>query len=310
MYIATNEDFCIKHNILSVLPVSIKRYMCGVNLDEAEEIRLIQGKEMFIRYPDGDYFITTKGVLSKSAQYALKVSKKHLDELLERITKSSLYTVKDELKNGYITIDGGHRVGICASAVTENGSVEFMKNISAMNIRIANEITGAADSVIEYVSGDEVKNTLILSPPSCGKTTLLRDLVRRLSYSGYSVGVADERCEIAAMYGGESAFDLGPRTMVMDNCPKEIAMTMLLRSMSPDIIVTDELGKDADVKAVIDIVNSGVKVIATVHGRDIKQLAQKNATKLLLPMFDLIIILSRRNGAGTVEKIVRTKSDA
>ncbi len=302
MYIVTNEEMAHTNKIINMLPPSLRRYMYNINLDEAEEIRLIQGKPLFIRYPDADYYITPKGMLSRDENAGIYISKKHLEELLERITKSSLYSVKNEIRNGYITIEGGHRVGIAGTAVTEGDEVSFIKNISAMNIRLATEVIGASDAVISDVLNGEIKSTLIVSPPGCGKTTLLRDLIRNISYHGYCVGVADERCEIASMHNGESGFDLGGHTSVLENCPKSYAMTTLLRSMSPDVIATDELGTDRDADAVSKIINSGVSVIATAHSKNKEQLLNRKAFRKMLPMFDVIITLSKRNGAGTVEK--------
>lgn len=307
MYIVTNEDIRPRNDIINILPQTLRRSMYNVNLDEAEEIRLIQGKPIFIRYSDADYYITPKGVLSREEKAGIKASKKHIDEMLEKITKSSVYSVKNEIKNGYITIDGGHRVGIAGTAVNDNDGVGFIKNISAMNIRIATEMIGVSDSVIKDVVDVGIKNTLIISPPGCGKTTLLRDIVRAVSEQGYCVAVADERCEIAAMHNGESVFELGGHTIVLENCPKAYAMTTLLRSMSPDVIITDELGSNEDADAVAKIVNSGVSVIATAHGRDIKQLQCKKAFKRMIEMFDVIITLSKRDGAGTVERIEKLK---
>lgn len=304
MYIAVNETPMRGRDVLRALPSSIRRYMCNVNTDEALEIRLIAGRPFTIRYPDGDYYLTPRSVLSNNRKGALIVTAGQIEEALERITNSSLYSVRDEIKNGYITIEGGHRVGLAGTAVTENGETEFIKNISAMNIRIANEIKGAADSVMGAVmQGREVLNTLIVSPPCAGKTTLLRDIVRQLSENRFSVAVADERCEIAAMYNGRSGFDLGPSAAVMDNCPKDRAMLMLLRSMSPDVIVTDEIGTEADVNAISSIINSGVAVIASIHGRDRAQLMRRRNLRELINMFDSIIVLSKRNGVGTVEEI-------
>lgn len=310
MYIATNEEHSGISNILSIFPPNLKRYMYGINLNEAEEIRLIQGKPIFIHYSDGDYYITPRGVLSRSSANGIKATKKNIDDLLERITQSSLYAVRDEIRNGYVTIDGGHRVGIVGTCVTDSGAVDFIKNISAMNIRLANEIIGVADGVIGEIMSDGIKNTLIVSPPGCGKTTLLRDIIRRISEAEYCVGVADERCEIAAMRGGVSSFRLGGHTTVLENCPKTYAMATLLRSMSPDVIATDELGGEGDFEAVYNVLNSGVSIIATAHGRDVGQLKRRAVFGELLPLFDLVIVMSKRNGVGTIEGIIRSGGDA
>lgn len=311
MYIATNEEATVKGSIMNIMPRDIRRYMYNITLDDAEEIRIIQGQSIYIHYADGDYFPTVRGTLSKSKQNGITARKEHIEELLERITKSSLYSVKDEIRNGYITVDGGHRVGIAGTAVTERGQIEHIKNISAMTVRIANERLGVSDTVIRKIAGfDGIDNTLIISPPGCGKTTLLRDLVRNISNMGYCTAVADERCELAAMRDGQSPFDLGCRTTVIDACPKAEAMKMLLRSMSPNVIVTDELGTDGDAEAVFEILNSGVSIIATAHGRDTRQLMRKTAFERILKYFDTIVILSRRNGVGTVEEIMRGPQNA
>lgn len=305
MYIATNEIISDRRGVLNVFPAALRRLMCNINLDEAAEIRAICGKPLTIRYSDGDYYLTNKAVLSQNPMNSVKIMRSQLNEMMEKITKSSLYSVKEEIKNGYVTIEGGHRVGLTGTAVTENGSVEFIKNISALNIRLANEIIGASDGVIEQIiDNGSVRNTLIISPPGAGKTTLLRDIVRALSYRHYHVAVADERCEIAAMCEGRSSFDLGYSASVMDNCPKDKAMLMLLRSMSPDVIVTDEIGSAADAEAIRSIINCGAAVIATVHGRDIQQAMKRNGIRELLSVFEVLISLSKRSGAGTIEEIV------
>ncbi len=306
MYIATNESQSGCRSVLNALPQALRHCMCNVDLDEATEIRMIAGKPFVIRYSDGDYYLSAKSILLRKPANSVIVSKKLLDEAVERITKSSIYSVREEIRNGYITIEGGHRVGIAGTAVTDNGCVEFIKDISAVNIRIASEVLGAADEVIgDIVSDGIVNSTLIISPPCTGKTTMLRDIARQLSYLGYAVAIADERCEIAAMYEGKSAFDLGNLTTVLDNCPKDRAMMMLLRSMAPDVIITDEIGTERDIEAIRTIINSGVGVIATVHGRDIKQIMRRKALSEVAAMFDRVIILSRRCGIGTVEEIVR-----
>lgn len=303
MYIATNELPYGGRGVLNVLPAQLVKCLCRISLDGVQELRFISGKPLSVRFSDGVYYVTEKGTLSRYPHNAVRISEKHMAELLERVTKSSLYSVKDEIRNGYITIEGGHRVGLAGTAVTENGSVEFIKYISAMNIRRAVEIPGAADKVMEHILGDTIKNTLIISPPCGGKTTMLRDIARCLSHAGHSVAIADERCEIAAMYNGRSPFDLGNLTTVLDNCPKAQAMLMLLRSMSPEVIITDEIGSSDECEAVRSIMNSGVAVIASIHGGSVRELLKRRHISQLLPQFNTLITLSGRNAAGKVTEV-------
>ncbi len=303
MYIAMNESLTRGREIMEILPQDIRKLMFNIDFDEAEELRLIAGKPLAVRFSDGIYYLSRKAVLVNNVINAVTVTARHMEELIERITKSSLYSVQNEIRSGYITIDGGHRVGLAGTAVTENGTVEFIKNISAVNIRLAHERKGAAEPVIGAVAKDGLKSALIVSPPGAGKTTMLRDMARSLSYKGYSVAIADERCELAAMYNGKSPFDLGNMTSVLDNCPKAQAMLMLLRSMSPEVIITDEIGTAEDAEAVRNIMNSGVAVMASIHGRDIGQLMQRRCIKNLVSLFDVVVTLSRRGGAGTIEEI-------
>ena len=305
MYTEVDHTKMRTSGIINIMPSAIRRYMTNINLDEASEIRLITGKPFALRYPDGDYYLTSESLLSRLVDRAVKVNNDHISEILERITKSSLYSVQDEIRNGYITIEGGHRVGISGRAVTNNGKIEFIRNISALNIRIANEIKGIAEPLMpSVIRGGQVLNTLIISPPCAGKTTLLRDLTRCISDKGFVVGVADERCEISAMNRGRSVFDLGLRTVVMENCLKSDGIIMLLRSMSPEVIVTDELGRASDSDAVSEAINSGVAVIASIHGRDYQQIKHKRISCDIADKFDVIIVLSKRNGPGTVEEVI------
>ncbi len=303
MYIATAEPERAYGEIISIFPPDIRRCLFSINLKEAQEIRVILGQPLLIHYFDGDYYVSKKGVLSMTPTNSVVINKKDIDYIIERISLSSLYSVKDELKHGYITISGGHRVGIVGTAVLNNNEVEFIKNISAMNIRIANEVLGCGSDIARKITAEGLKNTLIISPPACGKTTLLRDIIRELSEGGYYVGIADERCEVAGMHNGVSGFNIGPRTFVMEGCPKAYGMECLLRTMAPDIIATDELGREEDIKSIYNAINSGVTVIATAHGKGKEQLLKRDVMKTLIPMFDIIITLSRRKGVGTVENV-------
>ena len=302
MYFAANEA-AAGADITDILPLKLRMSFCGADLDGASEIRLSEGGPVTVRYPNGDMYLSRQG-LTKSRFGAVRVGAAQMAEILERAVRSSLYSVKDEIKNGYITVEGGHRIGIAGTAVTEKGSVEFIRNISAMNIRLAREVIGAADGIADRIDdGVMPKSTLIISPPGAGKTTMLRDIARTLSLGGRAVAVADERCEIAAMHGGRSAFDLGGMTSVMDNCPKAEAMLMLLRSMSPDVVITDEIGTRADAAGVRSMMCSGVAVICSVHGRSREQIMRRREIADTAALFDMTVVLSKRCGAGTIEEI-------
>lgn len=303
MYIANNADTHVVHGIAEFMPRSLRRYFYNINLDGASEISLRLGKPAAISYPDGCRYIGRRGNLTALPQSAVCVTRGDIDEAVEIATASSVYSVKDEIKNGFITVRGGHRIGIVGTAVLEEGRVSFIKDISALNYRLAAEVHGAAEAVMPLVLHDgEVRNTLIISPPAAGKTTMLRDIARRLSYKAYRVSVVDERREIAALYEGKSAFDLGFNTDVLEGVDKAEGMLMVLRSMNPDVIVTDEIGRQEDIDAIKKLTNSGVAVISSIHGRDLDMIRRRRDLSEMLEYFDLVITLSRREGAGTVEE--------
>ena len=187
----------------------------------------------------------------------------------------SRYAFNEEMKRGYITVKGGHRIGICGEIISDqSGKIQSIKYISSINIRIAHEIKGVADQVYNYVCVEEkIINTLIVAPPGMGKTTLLRDLLRKISYGddknrGRNVAIVDERGEIAACFQGIPQLDVGPKTDVMDRCEKEAGMQMLLQAMSPQVIAVDELVSKKERKMIRQMMNRGCAVIATIHGEE------------------------------------------
>lgn len=187
----------------------------------------------------------------------------------DRMCQNSVYARQGELRRGFVTLPGGHRAGICGRTVMENGEIKHLTDISAINLRIAHQILGAADPVMDYiVTNGDVQNTIIVSPPACGKTTLLRDIARQLGGGKYQfrVGIADERGEIAAMHHGVAQNDVGFLTDVYDGCPKAEGMRMLLRGMSPAVLITDEIGTKEDEAAIVEAVHAGVRVICSLHG--------------------------------------------
>lgn len=304
MYIVNSEAPLSSRGILNFMPRGLRRYMYNIDLDGACQIHLRLSKPMCIEYTDGRFYVNEKGNLTVMPNCGVRVTRAHIDEALEIATASSVYSVQEEIKNGFITIEGGHRIGITGSGVIKEDKVSFLKNISALNYRLACEIKGCSSGIIDKIITDKgIKNTLIISPPGAGKTTMLRDIARQLSYKSYNVSVVDERCEIAALHEGKTGFDLGFSADVLEGVDKAEGMLMVLRAMSPDVIVTDEIGKESDIDAIERITNSGAAVIATIHGRNLDMVKRRTDIDRMLSFFDVIITLGRKNGPGTVEEV-------
>ena len=302
MYIANSAAVTAPRGILAYLPPNLRRYMYNVNLSEAYEIHMGSGLPLIIYFPDGRYCVNRRGMLTRNPSEAVTVTRENISEALELITGASVYSVKSEICNGFITVPGGHRVGITGSAVIRNGKISFVKDISALNFRLAGEMIGAADKVIDIITdGKSVKNTLFISPPGAGKTTILRDSARQLSMKGFRVSIVDERHEIAAMQDGVSAFDLGLSCDVLTGINKADGMMMMLRSMSPEVIITDELGTAEDFEAVNKMLSCGVSIIASVHGRNLEQ--AKLRCGELLKYFEVTVTLGKYPAAGTIEDV-------
>ena len=216
---------------------------------------------------------------------------------MQKITENSLYSYQKQISEGYITLKGGHRVGISGNVVMENEKVININYIYSLNFRIANEIIGTSNEVFKKIyNNGNILNSLILSPPGAGKTTLLRDLIRNIS-EFKTVGVVDERGEIAAMYKNVLQNNLGLQVDILNNIPKSIGMKMLIRSMAPEVICADEIGTKEDVEAIKYAVTSGVKGIFTAHGDNIETLKKNPILKELLKenLIEMIIILDKEN---------------
>lgn len=243
----------------------------NLDYDKIYEIRLRVGRPLFYTYDGGEGFLT-----DHDGKYV--VTREDLKETMEYISGYSLYSYEDEMRQGFLTVQGGHRVGVTGKVILDGNEIQGMKYISCINVRLAHEVVGCADQVMPYIrKKDWVAHTLIVSPPRGGKTTLLRDIIRQLSNGeekkkmpGVTVGVVDERSELAGSYQGVPQNDLGMRTDVLDGCPKAEGMEMLIRSMSPAVVAVDELGRKEDFKAVESVIHSGCKVIATAHGNSIE----------------------------------------
>ncbi|MGI6038479.1 MAG: stage III sporulation protein AA [Limnochordia bacterium] len=273
-----------------------------------QEIRLRLGRPVALLIKGQIRFLSEKGLVTHHAQ-GIILTQEELDRTLQLLTQGSLYALEEELRQGYVTLPGGHRVGFVGQGVMEGGSLARLKNIGALNIRISRELPGVADRILPslFDPSGGVYHTLIISPPGCGKTTLLRDVARQLSYGGYQVSIADERSEIAGSYRGKPQLDVGPLTDVLDGVPKAQGIMLLLRAMSPQVIVTDEIGRQEDALALREAVNCGVSIITSAHGRDLAELKRRPIMAQLIEghPFDRFIILSNRGRVGRVEEIRR-----
>lgn len=265
-----------------------------------EEIRIRNSKPIILKLNNSEkiinYIVQTEDVL----------------KTLQSICENSIYSYQNQICEGFITIKGGHRIGITGSAVIENNKVKNINYISNLNFRIARQIIGCSNNIIKEIINQEentIYNTLIVSPPGAGKTTLLRDIIRNLSngteeITGKNIGVVDERGEIAAMYKGIPQNDLGIRTDIIENIKKSVGMKMLIRSMAPEIIVADEIGSKEDVQEINYAVCSGIKGIFTAHGNSLEDLKLNPAIAELIDknIFERLLLLDKNN-KGKVNKI-------
>lgn len=257
--------------LVTVFPTSIRPRMRKINWEGLEEIRVRIGWPVELIYGNHNEWL---------GNYDSMIDRQCLDEMLNYITGYSLYAMEEEIRQGYITFSGGHRIGITGHANyealldTNESRITNIVDIGGLNIRIAHERKGCAEKIVPYIQkGNSIYNTLFFAAPGIGKTTYLRDTIRILSegdevHKGLKISVIDERSEIAACVNGKPQNDLGKRTDILDACPKELGMKMVLRSMSPEVIAVDEIGKKEEFELLEQMRCSGVKVLGTMHAGD------------------------------------------
>jgi len=307
----------LSYEIINSLSLNLREKIKNLpkNNLNIEEIRLRVEKPLILNAKNKDYFYNEKTKdLDLKMDNPYIVTREDIEQTFQIICKYSIHTFIDDITKGFITLRGGHRIGIVGKTIVEDGRVKNIKHISSLNIRVSREIIGCSEKILEHIikNDNEVNNTLIISPPQCGKTTLLRDIVRNLSngnkrygFNGTKIALIDERNEISGSYLGVPQMDVGIRTDIIETCPKDIGIMMLLRSMSPNVIVTDEIGSESEIKALYTALNGGVSLITTVHGDSIEDIQSRKELSRLLDkeLFKKIIILSARKGPGTLEKI-------
>lgn len=282
--------------------------LCG----KLQEIRLRAGQPVTVVVGAGEMFVDGEGRIVDRQDAGARITAQEIEEMIQHLCQYSLYAFADEIRQGFLTIQGGHRVGMAGQVILEDtGRIRNIKYIRYLNIRIANQVKGAADVVLPFLyEKGRVCNTLLISPPGGGKTTMLRDIIRQISDGtvygqGVNVGVVDERSEIAGSYMGIPQNDVGSRTDVLDGCPKAEGMMMLIRSMAPQVIAVDELGSDRDMEALQMASGCGCKLMATIHGSSLSEIQNKKYMRYVIEegMFDRYVILKRVNGYCVVEGV-------
>lgn len=297
------------NEILSILPQKIQKLVMTVErLNRLQEIRMKINRPIILCVDNEERIID------------YNATQEDLKTVMQRISNYSLYAFEEEIKQGFITIKGGHRVGICGKCVIEDNKIKTIKNIGSINIRVSREIQGCSSKLMPFlIEGEQVLNTIIISPPKCGKTTILRDITRNISngmtafkFGGKKVCIVDERSELAACCDGIPQMDVGIRTDILDNCLKSEGIMMAIRSMSPEIIVCDEIGTYRDMESILSALSCGVNLITTIHGNGLEDFYSRVVFKDLINnhVFRRAVILSNRKGVGTLEGIYDfTKKD-
>ena len=286
---------------VGVLPQPLRAQALAVDelvMARTEEVRLRVGMPPTLVLPGGESPIPGAGPVDMGL----------LGQVVELASRWSLHTVLEQLRRGYLTVEGGHRLGLCGTAVMEGGAIHALRDLSGANLRVARQKKGIAGPTAAVLCGEgQLPNTLILAPPGAGKTTLLRDLIRCLSAGETGrplrVAVADERGELAALWHGRPSMDLGSCTDILDSCPKALAIPMLLRGMNPQVIAVDEITDREDVAAMEQAVGCGVALLATAHGGGLQDLKRRPLYREMAEkrIFQMLVTIRVEEGRRVIQ---------
>lgn len=273
-----------------------------------QEIRFRLNRALSVYFQGKEYFLTPHGGITEYPQLGMVITQQDIDFSLKIICDYSIHSYQREISEGFVTIKGGNRVGICGTAVIRDDKIETLKYINGLNFRVAREIYGSADEIVDICFAGTVNSVLIVGSPSSGKTTVLRDLCRQLGKS-HKISVIDERGELAAVYQGFPQNDVGNCTDVFDGYPKQLGILSALRVMSPEIIAVDEIGSENDCTAIENAIHTGVKIIATAHASSVEEMNQRKALKSLLKQnaFSKIILLGNHSETGKILSVTDVK---
>jgi stage III sporulation protein AA len=272
------------------------------------EIRLRAGLPIMATTSEGNMFLHNDGSLSHSKENSFICDRFDLLETFKIVCEYSVHSYQNEINQGFITMRGGHRVGLCGCAVVEDRAIKNIKNITSLNFRVAKSIRGAADKIIDEFISCGIQNSVIIGAPSSGKTTVLRDLARQIAdgFNQTKVAVVDERGELSAMYGGTQLFDLGQSTDCLFAYPKALGIEIAIRSLSPEVIVFDEIGSAAELNASADGFSAGAAIITSVHANDAKDFCSRKIGKMLLDSeaFNKFFFLEGSKNPGKISRIL------
>lgn len=315
----TGRDW--RAEILAFFPPDLARVLSGLDAELAAcalELRVRLARPLSLVCARGDCLLDARGRPAPTVGEAFFPNRRHLEALVDSLTGGSRYAVEQQLRQGYLTLPGGHRAGFSGRTVLgADAAVRTLTDIASVNLRVARAVYGAARPVLPRLLRREdgrirLASVLVISPPGAGKTTLLRDLARLAStgvpdagLEGQQVVIVDERSEIAGCYQGVPQHDVGPRTDVLDGCPKAEGILWAIRALNPDVLVTDEIGAAGDANALLRACHTGIALVASAHAADPARARRRSGLQELLDRgaFDRIVTLSSRLGPGTVESV-------
>lgn len=291
-------------NILKIFPYEWRKAFEKVNLKDLCEIRIRVAQPILLRFLNNQCFLGKNGIVLDK-QLAVLPSKEEVEEIVFLACNKSVYAYIGQLLNGFLPYLGGTRIGVCGEVVLNNEKIISLKNFSSINIRIPHEIKNCSFKVKKYFS-DPLKSVLVVSRPSCGKTTFLRDMIYQLRDKKINTLIVDEREELSGIKDGKSSFALNDTCDVLTNCSKKFAFEWGIRSMSPELIVCDEIFKN-DLDLIKMVAQSGVKIFASIHADSVFNALTKLELSSFEAIFDFIVLLSDRLGAGTIEGVFDEK---
>ncbi len=265
-------------------------------LQKATELRFRIGRGCSLTCGNGNYSVN-----------GISISSEDMEKLFDNICRGAAYQFENQVENGYIPLPGGHRAGICGTYVVDDKGMIRIKDLSSVNLRICRDIRGIAETLYpKLLYGGKFCATLIVSEPCGGKTTLLTDLVRMLSKDGYRCAVVDERGEIAAAYRGVPQKKMGALVDILDGYPKPYGMMIALRTLSPQVLVCDEIGTDEETERMMEAMNAGVPILATAHARDEEELFNRPQVKRLMDAgaISRIVLLKGAKAPGKIERVI------